>query len=175
MRATAWFGCGAVVVLGAGAGANRSSAARDFSLRDSNGAEVGTVTLQPGGANTRVMVHVRGMTPGQHGTHLHQVGRCEAPAFTTAGGHWNPTNKQHGWSNPAGHHMGDMPNLTVEADGTGTMDFTVPAPFAAGPTSVFDADGTALVIHAAADDNKTDPSGNSGARVACAALVLPTL
>ena len=170
MTKSAWWACGAVVVLAGCSGAGRSSAARDFSLRDANGAEVGTVTLQPAGANTRVMVHVRGMTPGQHGTHLHQVARCEAPGFTTAGGHWNPTSKQHGWSNPQGHHVGDLPNMTVEADGTGMMDFTVPAPFAAGPNSIFDADGSALVVHAAPDDNKTDPSGNSGARVACAAL-----
>jgi Cu-Zn family superoxide dismutase len=173
MRTNAWWVCGAVVALGACAGAGRSSNARDFALRDANGAEVGTVTVQPASHGTRVMVHVRGMTPGDHGTHLHQVGLCEGPGFTSAGGHWNPTNRQHGWSNPQGHHMGDLPNLTVGADGTGTLDFSIAAPWAAGPTSVFDADGTALVVHAAADDNKTDPSGNSGARIACAAIRAP--
>jgi Cu-Zn family superoxide dismutase len=170
MKPRAWWACGVVLAVAGCAGAGRSSSARDFPLRDANGAEVGTVTLQPGSHGTRVMVHVRGMTPGDHGTHLHQVARCEGPAFTTAGAHWNPEGKQHGWANPLGHHMGDLPNLTVGADGTGVLDFTVPAPFTPGPSSVFDADGSALVVHAAADDNKTDPSGNSGARIACAAL-----
>jgi Cu-Zn family superoxide dismutase len=173
MKRNVWWACGAVVMLAGCAGAGRSSAARDYPLRDANGAEVGTVTLQPASHGTRVMVHVRGMAPGEHGTHLHQVGLCEGPAFTSAGGHWNPESKQHGWSNPAGHHMGDLPNLMVEADGTGTLDFSIPAPFEAGATSPFDSDGTALVVHAAADDNRTDPSGNSGARVACAAIRAP--
>jgi superoxide dismutase, Cu-Zn family len=166
----AWVACAAVVALGACSGAGRSKDARDFELRDASGNAVGMVTLQPGTHGTRVMVHVRGMAPGEHGTHLHQVAKCDGPAFTTAGGHWNPDGKQHGWANPQGHHMGDLPNLVVAADGTGVLDFTVPAPWTPGPTSIFDADGSALVVHAAADDNKTDPSGNSGARIACAAL-----
>ncbi|MDB4948093.1 MAG: superoxide dismutase family protein [Gemmatimonadetes bacterium] len=171
MDARRWWVGAAMLSLGGCALMGRSSGpVRDFALRDAGGAEVGTVRLQGASHGTRVTVRVHGLTPGMHGVHLHQTGVCEGPAFTSAGPHWNPTGKKHGWANPEGHHMGDLPNLTVNADGTGMMDFSVEAPYAAGPTSVLDADGSALVVHASMDDNKTDPSGNSGARIACAAI-----
>ena len=99
--------------------------------------------------------------------HIHAVGKCEGPTFASAGGHWNPDMKQHGHDNPMGPHKGDLPQLTVAANGTGTASFDVAGAF----TDMVDADGAALVIHAAADDEKTDPSGNSGARVLCAAFM----
>jgi Cu-Zn family superoxide dismutase len=104
--------------------------------------------------------------------HLHQTGRCDAPDFASAGPHWNPTSHQHGRLNPQGPHLGDLPNLQVAANGSGRIDFVVPVPAgtAAGANPLLDADGTALVIHAAADDLWTDPSGNSGARIACGVL-----
>jgi Cu-Zn family superoxide dismutase len=104
------------------------------------------------------------MPTGTHGAHIHTSGRCEGPDFMTAGGHWNPAGTQHGSLNPAGPHDGDLPNIIIGTDGRGTLGVTV-----AGGTldGLLDADGAAMVIHAAADDMTTDPSGNSGARIAC--------
>ena len=138
----------------------------DTKLIDAQGKAQGTVRLKADGAVTRVSVHAKGLTPGSHGMHLHAVGLCETPGFTTAGGHWNPDHKQHGTANPMGPHKGDLPAFVADAKGVGKADFTVPAPL----TDIVDADGAALVIHAGADDNMTDPSGNSGARALCAAF-----
>lgn len=132
-------------------------------VRSSTGAEVGSARVEPTASGARVVLEVRGMAPGTYGTHLHQVGRCDAPSFTSAGAHWNPTGRQHGTENPAGPHEGDLPNLVVGTDGTGRLEATVNG-------SIFDEDGTALMIHAAADDYRTDPAGNAGARMACAVL-----
>lgn len=142
------------------------------SLRNAQGQVVGDITAARTRNEVRVRVTVRALSPGVHGVHLHQTGRCEAPDFASAGPHWNPTNHQHGRLNPQGPHLGDLPNLVVAANGTGRIDFTVPVPAgtAAGANPLLDLDGTAVVIHAAADDLRTDPSGNSGARIACGAL-----
>lgn len=142
------------------------------SLRNAQGQVVGEASTTRTGNLVTVRVTVRGFAPGVHGVHLHQTGRCEAPDFTSAGPHWNPTNHQHGQLNPQGPHLGDLPNLEVRANGTGRIDITVavPAGTAAGVNPLLDADGTAVVIHAAADDLRTDPSGNSGARIACGVL-----
>ncbi|MEO8724113.1 MAG: superoxide dismutase family protein [Sphingobium sp.] len=136
-------------------------------LLDGTGAARGTVTLIPEGAVVHVSVSASGLTPGMHGLHVHAVGKCDGPAFTTAGGHWNPDNKQHGHDNPMGPHRGDLPQLMVGPDGTGTGNFDVAAPIA----DMVDVDGAAVIIHAVQDDEKTDPSGNSGARLLCAAFV----
>ena len=98
---------------------------------------------------------------------MHAVGKCDPPDFASAGPHWNPTGKKHGMSNPAGPHAGDLPNVVVKANGVLGATLVLSA---ASMSSLIDADGAALVIHAAADDNMTDPSGNSGARIACAVL-----
>ena len=142
------------------------------SLRNAQGQVVGEASAAREGNVVRVRLSVRGLTPGTHGVHLHQTGRCDAPAFASAGPHWNPTNHQHGRLNPQGAHLGDLPNLEVGANGSGRINFAVPVPAgtAAGVNPLLDADGTALVIHATADDLRTDPSGNSGARIACGAL-----
>jgi len=113
------------------------------------------------------MVSASGLTPGDHGVHLHAVGKCEEPAFASAGGHLNPAGRQHGMNNPAGRHLGDLPNLVAGADGTATLSYPLGDPASSLSASLFDADGTALVIHAGPDDYITDPSGNSGGRVAC--------
>lgn len=136
-------------------------------LLDGSGAEHGSVTLIPDGDMVHVSVSASGLTPGVHAMHVHAIGKCEGPAFASAGGHWNPDMKQHGHDNPMGPHRGDLPQLTAAADGTGTATFDV----AGAITDMVDADGAALIIHAAADDEKTDPSGNSGARVLCAAFM----
>ncbi len=118
-----------------------------------------------------VDVQVAGMPPGPHGIHFHAIGVCDgsgATAFASAGAHFNPLGKQHGLDNPAGPHAGDAPNFTVSADGTGRAMFTTDrVSLTDGSTSLFDADGSAIVIHAAADDQTSQPSGNSGARIAC--------
>ncbi|WP_030541497.1 superoxide dismutase family protein [Sphingobium sp. DC-2] len=115
-----------------------------------------------------VTINATGLTPGIHAVHVHGTGVCTPPDFTSAGGHWNPTGRQHGKDNPAGMHMGDMPNMLAGADGSGQMEYVIPgAMLRSGSTPLLDADGAAIVIHAQADDNKSDPAGNAGGRVAC--------
>lgn len=137
-------------------------------LRTADGTTVGRVMARESGGAIRVMVEGSGMPPGTHGAHVHAVGRCDPPSFESAGPHWNPTTKQHGMMNPMGPHAGDAPNLTVGTDGRGTLDTTLPAGTLAG---LLDADGSAFVIHAGPDDMHTDPSGNSGGRIACGVFV----
>jgi len=137
-------------------------------LRDASGKIVGTALLTEVAGGVRVKVDVSGLPPGKHGIHLHGAGKCEGPDFKTAGGHFNPHGKQHGLENPAGHHGGDLPNLEVGKDGTGKATFTAKGvSLGDGAESLLGKDGTALVLHAAADDGKSDPAGNSGARIAC--------
>lgn len=113
-------------------------------------------------------VNVTGVEPGKHGIHLHMVGQCKAPDFSSAGSHWNPTHKMHGLESAQGSHMGDLPNIDVDAKGKGKLETLIHgATLDSGATGLLDSDGTALVVHAASDDNRTDPSGNSGGRVAC--------
>jgi Cu-Zn family superoxide dismutase len=138
-------------------------------INDAKGAAIGLASFAEDRVGVRVDVRVRGLIPGLHGIHVHAVGKCEGPAFATAGAHFNPNQKQHGGLNPAGPHAGDLGNIEVKADGTGTLSFSTPllslAPGAS--QSVLSGGGLAVVIHAQPDDDKTDPSGNSGDRVAC--------
>jgi len=137
-------------------------------LQDAAGKPVGTAAFSAGPGGVQVKVKVSGLKPGPHGFHVHAAGLCEGPDFKTAAGHFNPSGKKHGLDSPAGHHGGDLPNLVVGADGTGEATATLAGvTLGEGETSLFHAGGTALVIHADADDGKTDPSGNSGARIAC--------
>lgn len=133
-------------------------------IRNAAGVTLGAASVMQSAAGLDVTIAGEGMVPGMHGLHVHMVGRCDAPAFTTAGDHWNPDSKQHGRDNPMGAHRGDLPNLVVGADGRGSVSFVIPGTNAA---EMLDADGSAIVIHAAADDYRTDPSGKSGARIAC--------
>lgn len=130
---------------------------------DATGASIGSATLFQESGGVRIRTDLHGLPAGDHGFHVHMTGACAAP-FSTAGGHYNPLSKKHGLLNPEGHHAGDLANLPVQANGIARADV-----MATGLTlsELFDADGSALVIHAAADDYKTDPSGNSGARIAC--------
>ena len=132
-----------------------------------DGSALGSVTVEDGPGGLLVRLAGTAMPPGVHGIHLHMTGRCEGPAFESAGAHWNPAGRQHGSENPAGPHKGDLPNVTVGPDGALAQTLTV-----AGATmaELRDSDGSALVVHAQADDNKTDPSGNSGDRIACAVI-----
>ena len=146
-------------------------------LRKADGSVVARAMLYPGrGGAIEVRVQAAGLAPGQYGAHIHAVGRCDGPDFESAGPHWNPANRQHGRLNPAGPHLGDLPNLEVAADGAGRLEFAIPgATLRGGEGAIVDADGAALVIHAAPDDYRTDPSGNSGARIACGVLRLDRL
>ena len=137
-------------------------------MRDSAGRDLGTLTLTDAAGGIAISGTLRGLPPGEHGLHVHMTGQCDAPKFEAAGGHWNPTSKQHGTENPQGPHLGDVPNVTVGADSTAVVQATTAGGSLRGATDMLlDADGAALVIHATRDDYKTDPSGGSGARIAC--------
>jgi Cu-Zn family superoxide dismutase len=140
-------------------------------LAAGDGASRGTATVTQAGDGLHVVVRATGLTPGIHAVHIHTTGKCVGPDFTSAGGHWNPTARQHGKDNPAGMHMGDMPNMTVGPDGSGAIEYHVASgSISGGATPLLDADGAAIVVHAQADDNKSDPAGNAGGRVACGVL-----
>ncbi|NIJ21767.1 Cu-Zn family superoxide dismutase [Sphingomonas naasensis] len=128
------------------------------------GEKIGTAIAEEVDGAIRVMIEAGNLPAGEHGTHIHTVGKCEGPDYASAGGHWNPTTHQHGRENPAGPHAGDMPNLNIGASGRDRTIFTLPGGTFEG---LLDQDGAAIVIHANADDYKTDPSGNSGGRIAC--------
>ena len=133
--------------------------------------KIGSAQVRASGRGVRIDVEVSQLTPGLHGIHIHNVGKCEGPDFTTAGPHLNPTSKKHGKDNPQGPHAGDLLNLQVNADGVGKATLLDSnATLGEGPNSLFHEGGTSLVIHADADDYKTDPAGNSGPRIACGVL-----
>ena len=144
----------------------RSQATVSATLRDVGGRELGTLTLTDSQRGINLTGRLRGVAPGEHGLHIHSVGRCE-PTFDAAGGHWNPTGRQHGIQNAQGSHFGDLPNITVGADSTATVDVNSRSGTLRGSNSLFDEDGAAVVLHAGPDDYRTDPSGGSGARIAC--------
>lgn len=153
-------------------GATRASA----TIVNISGAEVGWAKLVEDSTGTvHVSVHVKGLTPGMHGIHIHRVADCTAP-FTAAGSHYNPGNALHGLLSAAGPHAGDLPNLVVNEDGVGHLDTTTDrVTLTAGPTTLFDDTvgqvGSSLIIHAGADDQVSDPTGGSGGRIACGAIV----
>jgi Cu-Zn family superoxide dismutase len=162
---------GALLLVGTTTTFAQQQAGATADLKSGTGASVGTATFTQETAGVRLKAQVKGLTVGLHGIHIHAVGKCDSPDFMTAGGHFNPTMHQHGLENPQGAHAGDMPNLAIASDGSGTVDFLLKdVTLGTGTGSLFGPDGTALVIHADQDDEKTDPTGNSGARIACGVI-----
>lgn len=141
--------------------------ARQFALVGPSGQSIGTVSAWETAGALSLRVQATGLPHGLHGIHVHAVGRCDAPQFTSAGAHWNPMARKHGLNSPQGPHAGDLPNISVAANGVVNEAVVLSG---ASLASLGDADGSALVIHATTDDHVTDPSGNSGARIACAIL-----
>jgi Cu-Zn family superoxide dismutase len=152
----------------AASGARHASA----TIIDGSGATVGSARFtEDATGRLHVNVQVHGLTEGQHGIHLHAIGSCIGPSFASAGGHHNPFGAKHGLENPDGPHAGDLPNLEVNVAGHGRLQATTDrATLAFGQAALLDADGSALIIHASPDDQLTDPTGNSGGRVACGVI-----
>ena len=142
----------------------------ETTLRFANGLPAGTVQLFSNGQTLTLNVAAAAMSPGEHGFHLHTTGRCTAPDFTSAGGHLNPGGATHGSRSPGGKHLGDMPNLVIGANRTGTAQVVLEGNARDVLADIFDEDGTAVVVHAGPDDYVSDPAGDAGARIACGVL-----
>ena len=139
-------------------------------MRDLQGRALGVMTLSQTPLGVLVSGDLTGAPGGVHAIHVHDVGRCDPP-FTSAGGHFNPTQRAHGFRSRAGYHAGDLPNFTAPPSGSVRVDhFTREVTLGTGPTSLLDGDGSSLVIHASPDDYATDPAGNSGERIVCGVI-----
>ncbi len=165
----------AVLGLCAVSGSAQAKAAnkKTVELKDAKGNDVGSAIIMSKGAGVEVKLDLKNMPPGVHAVHFHQTAKCDPPDFKSAGPHFNPGSKQHGFDNPQGHHAGDMMNFTVKDDGTAkatVKDGDVMLGTGSEANSLFANGGTSIMVHAKADDYKTDPSGNSGDRIACGAI-----
>lgn len=140
-------------------------------LQDAKGGDMGTVTIKPSGGGVTLKLDLRGLEPGEHAIHFHKVPKCEGPDFKSAGPHFNPDAKEHGLENPKGHHAGDMLNFTADAKGNAKATIANKNVNLGSDThSLYTDGGTALVVHAKADDLKSDPAGNAGDRIACGTI-----
>ncbi len=169
MKVPAWFFAAALLLMTAAPLRAQQTAHAD--ILDSKGTKIGAARLEQTSGGVRISLNASQLPPGTHGFHIHAVGKCDPPDFKTAGPHFNPYNKKHGSKNPEGPHAGDLSNIEVAADGTVRATSLAPnVTLGEGPNSLFHDGGTSLVIHAQADDLMTDPSGNSGARIACGVI-----
>ncbi len=170
MRRLLWVGVG-IALSGCASMGSEAGLSAEATLKDKDGKQVGYAVLIQTSDGLRIAVTGYRLPPGIHALHIHEAGKCEPPEFMTAGGHFNPTGKQHGRLNPAGPHAGDLPNMEVKSTGEGGVEITTRAvTLGSGPTSLFGIGGTSLVLHAVPDDEKIDPAGNSGARIACGVI-----
>jgi len=139
-------------------------------LNLADGTSVGTAELTGGADAVSIAIVLSGLPEGPHAVHLHTTGKCDAPDFGSAGGHLNPGQNEHGNLNPNGAHLGDMPNAVIDASGNGTVTATLKGTREEIQAALFDADGTAVIVHEGEDDYKTDPTGNAGGRLACGVI-----
>ena len=163
-----------VTMLGLAAFAAAQGKEIKVKIFDAQGKSVGVAEIEEAknGSGVTIELDLKGLTPGMHGIHFHQVAKCEAPGFTSAGGHFNPMGKMHGMQNPQGPHAGDITNFEVNANGKAKVELKDErVSLGTGENSLFTHGGTALVVHEKADDYTTDPSGNSGARIACGVII----
>jgi Cu-Zn family superoxide dismutase len=147
--------------------AERSGGGADAAMKDATGKDLGTLALRDSSGRIVVTGQLTGLSRGVHAIHLHTVGKCDPPKFEAAGDHWNPTGREHGTQNPRGPHLGDLPNITVGQAGSSRAQMSTPGGTLRGANPLLDSDGAAVVVHAKPDDNKSQPSGNSGDRIAC--------
>lgn len=162
-----------VLILFAGlSGFSWKAADAKAEIKDAKGNVLGEALLKQKGPDVKIALRLEGLTKGPHGIHIHSVGKCDGPDFASAGPHYNPANKKHGLQNPEGHHGGDLPNLEVSKKGkTHTVLTARGVDLKSGAAdSLLKPEGTAIVIHAGPDDEKTDPAGNSGGRIACGVI-----